>query len=50
MKILLFHHQKGSVVKQGKNVALTVKEFKLFMTLLEHRNQVMTREQLLDSV
>ena len=39
-----------TVVKDGKKVALTVKEFELFRMLLEHRNQVMTREQLLDSV
>lgn len=39
-----------TVAKDGKKVALTVKEFELFKMLLEHRNQVMTREQLLDSV
>ncbi len=39
-----------TVAKDGKKVALTVKEFELFKMLLEHRKQVMTREQLLDSV
>lgn len=39
-----------TVSRGGTEIALTAKEFELFLTLLEHRNQVMTREQLLDSV
>ena len=38
------------VTKEGKIIPLTVKEFELLMTLMEHKNQVMTREQLLDSI
>ncbi len=38
------------VTRDGNPVSLTVKEYELLMTLLEHKNQVMTREQLLDSI
>ena len=47
---IIISPSERTVAKDGKNVSLTVKEFELFRMLLEHRNQVMTREQLLDSV
>ena len=47
---IIISPSERTVTKDGKNVLLTVKEFELFRMLLEHRNQVMTREQLLDSV
>ena len=47
---IIISPSERTVAKDGENVALTVKEFELFKMLLEHRNQVMTREQLLDSV
>ncbi len=39
-----------SVTKSGKPVSLTAKEYDLLMTLLSHRNKVLSREQLLELV
>lgn len=47
---LIVSPSERTVTRDGEEIALTAKEFELFLTLLEHRNQVMTREQLLDSV
>ena len=47
---LVVSPSERTVTRDGVEIALTAKEFELFLALLEHRNQVMTREQLLDSV
>lgn len=47
---LVVSPSERTVTRDGEEITLTAKEFELFLTLLEHRNQVMTREQLLDSV
>lgn len=47
---LVVSPSERTVTRDGEEIALTAKEFTLFLTLLEHRNQVMTREQLLDMV
>jgi DNA-binding response OmpR family regulator len=39
---------KRSVTVDGREVALTPREFSLLETLMRHRDQVLTREQLLD--
>lgn len=42
--------EKHIVTVDGKNVALTLKEFEMLCMLLENRNVVLTRDQILNSV
>jgi Response regulators consisting of a CheY-like receiver domain and a winged-helix DNA-binding domain len=42
--------KKHEVVKKGKKVKLTEREFKLLKYLIEHRGEVITRDMLLDQV
>ena len=39
-----------TVCRNGESISLTAKEFELLLTLLRNKNQVMTRETLLDKV
>ncbi|TLG72031.1 response regulator transcription factor [Culicoidibacter larvae] len=39
-----------SVFVDGKEIQLTLKEFELLCSLIEHRGKVLSREQLLDSI
>lgn len=41
---------KHQIERSGKKIKLTLQEFKLLKTLLENKNRVVTRTQLLDSV
>ncbi len=41
---------KFSVVLQGKEISLKAKEFALFKCLFEHRNTIVTKEQLFEQV
>lgn len=42
--------EKGKVYKGGEETHLTALEYQLFLTLLNHQGQVLTREQLLETI
>ena len=41
---------KGTVMRDGKEIFLSALEYKLFLVFLNNRGQVMTREKLLDEI
>lgn len=42
--------EKGKVYKGGEEIHLTALEYQLFLTLLNHKGQVLSREQLLENI
>lgn len=53
--VILYHdiemnERERTVTRKGIEIALTAKEFDLFLTLVKHQNIVFSREQLLDQV
>lgn len=47
---MIIRPSERSVSKSGKPIPLTAKEYDLLITLLSHRNKVLSREQLLELV
>jgi DNA-binding response OmpR family regulator len=47
---LSIHEQSREVKRDGKHIELTPREYDLLLHLIRHPNQVLSREQLLDSV
>ena len=45
---LMFDHAKHRVVRGGKNIVLTPKEYRILDALMRHSNHPLTRRQLLD--
>ena len=48
IKDLVLNTSTRKVLRKGKEIPLTLKEFGLLEYLMRHPNQVMTREQILD--
>lgn len=47
---LMLNEQTREVTRNGQSINLTPREYDLLLYLLQHPNQVLTREQLLDAV
>lgn len=50
IKYITFNRHQGTVYKDGVKIHLTALEYQLFLTLINHQGQVLTREQLLESI
>ncbi|QJD86908.1 response regulator transcription factor [Cohnella herbarum] len=49
-KDLTIHYDKMKVIKRGEEVKLTTNEYKLLTVLAQNRNQVLTREQIVEKL
>lgn len=49
-KDLTIHYDKMKVIKRGEEVKLTTNEYKLLSVLAQNRNQVLTREQIVEKL
>lgn len=49
-KDLTIHYDKMKVIKRGEEVKLTTIEYKLLSVLAQNRNQVLTREQIVEKL
>src|SRR5699024_77476 len=50
IKNIQLNSLKGTVYKNGSEIALTALEYRLFLTFANHYGQVLTREQLLEQI
>lgn len=50
IKHIHIHTTEGKVYKNGEDAHLTALEYRLLLTLVNHRGQILTREQLLENI